>query len=51
MWFGGVEYEGIDPVWPHTYCPDDEFLQDDESYGINWRVVGADHDSDSDEDI
>ena len=58
MWFGGVEYEGIDPVWPYTYCPDDELLQDDEGYDINWRVVGADHDSDdsdidsdSDEDI
>lgn len=51
IWFGGLEYEGLDPSSPYTYDPRSELLEDDEGYDINWRIIGVDHDSDSDSDV
>ena len=50
LWFGGDEYEGIDPDHPYSYCPRTESLEDDEGYDINWRTVGVDNDSSDDDD-
>ena len=50
LWFGGVEYEGIDPEHPYSYCPRTETLEDDEGYDINWRTLGVENDSSEDEE-
>ena len=50
IWFGDLEYEGIDPSQPYTYNPRAESLEDDEGFSINWRFISADSDSSSDED-
>ena len=41
IWFGGVEYEGLDPASPYAYDPRSETLEDDEGYDINWRISGV----------
>ena len=50
IWFGNLEYEGIDPSQPYTFNPRTESLEDDEGFSINWRFVSADSDSSSDDD-
>ena len=50
LWFGGIEYEGIDPAHPYSYCSRTELLEDDEGFSINWRTVGVDNDSSDDDD-
>ena len=50
IWFGGVEYEGLDPSHPYFYDSRSETLEDDEGCDINWRITGVDNDSDSDSD-
>ena len=35
IWFGGDEYEGIDPSHPYRWCPRTEILEDDEGFDIN----------------
>ena len=50
LWFGGDEYQGIDPDHPYSYCPHTESLEEDEGYDINWRTVGVDNDSSDDDD-
>ena len=50
LWFGGEEYEGIDPEHPYSYCSLTESLEDDEGFSINWRTVGIDQDSGDDDD-
>ena len=54
LWFGGDEYEGIDPRRPYAYDSRTECLEDDEGFDIHWRTVGVDQsdseDSDDDEE-
>ena len=50
IWFGGVEYEGMDPSHPYSYCSRTETLEDDEGYDINWRMIGVENHSSDEED-
>ena len=50
IWFGDLEYEGIDPTHPYSYDPRTESLEDDDGFDINWRFISADTDSDTDSD-
>ena len=51
LWFGGDEYEGLDPSRPYAYESQTETLEDDEGFDINWRTLGVDNeDSEDSED-
>ena len=50
IWFGEEEYEGIDPSRPYSFDPRSETLEDDEGFDMNWRIVGVDNDSSSEDD-
>ena len=50
IWYGGEEYEGIDPESPYTFDPRSETLEDDEGFDINWRTIGVENETDSDDE-
>ena len=50
LWFGGNEYEGIDPLHPFACCSRTETLEDDEGYDIHWRVIGVENDTSDDDE-
>ena len=50
LWFGGNEYEGIDPLHPYAYCSHTETLEDEEGYDIHWGVIGVENDTSDDEE-